>query len=187
MILLIRKPPNTSVGISGGGGEIMQRKAKGFTLIEVLVVVGVMGILMLAAYPSVQQTLDKRSLESAARDILTTLQGAKFQSVNKKIQHRVRFINTAGGWSFRVEQEVTAGTWSMLPNYVPKTIPTKFTVTVNLPDLTTVAYSPTGYVSNYNNTQHTISLVYPKLVALGVPGRRLVTIYLGGSIEYTKL
>ena len=43
-------------------------KAKGFTLIEVLVVLGVMGILMLAAYPSVQQTLDKRSLESAARD-----------------------------------------------------------------------------------------------------------------------
>ncbi len=172
-----------------GAGQVasMRIKAKGFTFIEVLVVVGVLGILMLAAYPSVQQTLDKRSLESAARDILTTLQGAKFQSVNKKIQHRVRFINTGGGWSFQVEQEVTAGTWSMLPNYVPKTIPTKFTVTVNLPDLTTVAYSPTGYVSNYNNTQHTISLVYPKLVALGVPGQRLITIYFGGSIEYTKL
>ena len=62
----------------------MRIKAKGFTFIEVLIVVGVLGILMLAAYPSVQTTLDKRSLESAARDILTTLQGAKFQAVKEE-------------------------------------------------------------------------------------------------------
>jgi prepilin-type N-terminal cleavage/methylation domain-containing protein len=168
-------------------GTNMRIKAKGFTFIEILVVVGVLGILMLAAYPSVQTTLDKRSLEGTARDILTTLQGAKFQAVNKRIQHRVRFINTGTAWSFQVEQEVTAGTWSMLPNYVPKNIPTKFTVTVNLPNNTTVVFSPAGYVSNYDNTQHLISLVYPKLVAAGAQGQRTLTIYFGGSIEYTKL
>ena len=99
----------------------------------------------------------------------------------------MRFINTGGAWSFQVEQEVTAGTWSRLPNYAPRTIPTKFTVTVNLPNNTTVAFSPAGYVSNYNNTQHLISLIYPKLVASGEAGQRTLTIYFGGSIEYTKL
>lgn len=165
----------------------MRIKTKGFTLIEILVVVGVLGILMLAAYPSVQNTLDKRSLESTARDILTTFQGAKFQAVNKKILHRVRFINTAGVWSFQVEQEVSAGTWNMLPNYVPKIISPKFTVTISLPDSQTVVFSPAGYIANYDNTLHTVSLIYPKLVASGEPGQRLLTIYQGGSIEYTKL
>ncbi len=164
----------------------MKTKAKGFTFVEVVVAVGVMGTLMLASYPSVQQTLDKRSLESASRDILTTLQGAKFQAVNKKIPHRVRFINSGGRWSFQVEQELTVGNWTVPPNSVPKSIPIKFTATVNLPDNQTVAYSPAGYVSNYNPTQCLISLVYPKLLALGAPGQRNLTIYYGGSIEYAK-
>ncbi len=164
----------------------MRIQAKGFTFIEVLVAVGVMGTLMLASYPSVQQTLDKRSLEGAARDILTTLQVAKFQAVNTKIPHRVRFINAGGRWSFQVEQELTAGTWSLSSNSLPKAIPIKFSATVNLPENQTVAYSPAGYVSNYNATQNLISLVYPRLVALGAPGQRTLTVYYGGSIDYAK-
>ncbi len=143
----------------------MRIKAKGFTYIEVIIVLGIMGILALAAYPSIRNTLEVRNLEGSARNILTTLQAAKFQAVNKKINHRVRFFQSGTDWAFQIEEEVSSGTWSMLRQYVPKTIPTSFTVTVSLPDNNTVIYSPTGFVANYSNTSHTVSLVSPKVAA----------------------
>jgi prepilin-type N-terminal cleavage/methylation domain-containing protein len=152
----------------------MRIKAKGFTFIEVIIVLGIMGILALAAYPSIRNAMEVRGLEGSARDILTTLQASKFQAVNKKINHRVRFFQSGTDWAF-------------LPEYVPKLIPSQFTVTISLPDNNTVVYSPTGFVANYSNAAHSVSLVSPKVAAQGKPSQRLLTIYAGGSIEYSKL
>ena len=165
----------------------MRMKAKGFTFIEIIIVLGIMGILALASYPSIRNAMEVRGLEGSARDILTTLQAAKFQAVNKKIYHRVRFFQSGTAWAFQIEQEVSSGTWSMLPEYVPKMLPSQFTVTISLPDNNTVVYSPTGFVSNYSIAAHSVSLVSPKVAAQGKPSQRLLMIYQGGSIEYSKL
>ncbi|HQH46910.1 MAG TPA: type II secretion system protein, partial [Candidatus Aminicenantes bacterium] len=57
----------------------------GFTLIESLVVLGIIGILILAGTPNILGTLEERALESTARQIQTAFQQAKFLAVNSKV------------------------------------------------------------------------------------------------------
>ncbi len=63
----------------------MKHTGRGFTLLEVLVVIGIMGILMIGAIPSVMNSLETRNLDNSARDIQTTLQQARYKSVDTKI------------------------------------------------------------------------------------------------------
>ena len=82
-------------------------RQQGFTFIEVLVVVGILGMILAALYPSILNTLETRGIENSARDILTTMQRAKFQAVKTKLNHRVGFVDNAGIWLYFIEREDT--------------------------------------------------------------------------------
>ncbi len=157
----------------------------GYTFIEIILVVAIIGILLLISYPSIQNTLETRDLENKAREVLTTLQQAKFQAVKFKLNHRLRFDNSQGYWMYYIEREVSSGTWTEVEGSVRKSIPTKLVVTVNVPNQT-VVFSPLGLVLNYNPAQHNIALQSPILNAKGQPSTRSVIIYAGGSIQYLK-
>ncbi len=164
---------------------------KGFTFIEVLVVVGVLAMILAAIYPSIMNTLELRRLENSARDILTTMQRAKFQAVKTKINHRVGFLNNGGIWYYFIEREDTPGTWNPMPGFVRKEIPEKFVISVNFPDLVGtpdkgVEFSPLGFVTNFDSTQNSISLQSQKLQGYGQPDLRIVSAFAGGSIHYEK-
>src|SRR4030042_7061612 len=81
----------------------------GFTLIETLVVLGIFGILAVVFYPGVKNSFEMRGFDNAGRDILTTLQTAKWQAVNTKYYHRVRFASDSAGWTDRVAHEQPDG------------------------------------------------------------------------------
>ena len=154
-----------------------------------LIVIGVMGILMVTAYPSILNTLENRGLESTARDIQTSLQMAKFQAINTKLSHRVRFDNATGPWTYVIEREVTAGSWARMPKSLPKVISGKYTVTVTLPSVpasNTVVFDSVGLVSNFDTTKKTISLQSLKLKRFGQPDLRTIVFYYGGTIQYIK-
>ncbi|MFQ6038083.1 MAG: prepilin-type N-terminal cleavage/methylation domain-containing protein [Candidatus Aminicenantales bacterium] len=163
----------------------------GFTFIEILVVVGVVGIILAALYPSIMNTLETRRLENSARDILTTMQRAKFEAVKTKLNHRVGFLNDQGTWFYFIEQEVNPGTWATIPGFVRRAIPDRFVVTMNLPDVVGVpekgvVFSPLGFVTNYTLDQNSLSLQSTKLKGYGQPDLRVISVYAGGSIQYTK-
>jgi prepilin-type N-terminal cleavage/methylation domain-containing protein len=167
----------------------MNDQNRGFSLIEMLVVIGMMGILMVAAYPSILNTLENRGLDSTARDIQTSLQVAKFQAINTKLSHRVRFDNTTGPWIYVIEREVTSGNWVRMPRSLPKSIPGKYTVTVTLPTVpatNTVVFDSVGLVSNFDTAKKTISLQSLKLKRFGQPDLRTIVFYYGGTIQYIK-
>jgi len=127
----------------------MNHANRGFTLIEVLVVVGIMGILTLGSIPSIMNSLATRNLDNSARDIQTTLQQARYKSVDAKINHRVRFAQNAGRWWIYLERETANNVWSSVPGYLAKSIPSQFTVTVSLPGTApnqTVEFSSVGIV-----------------------------------------
>lgn len=145
----------------------------------------IVGILALASYPSIKNTLEVRGLENEAREILVTFQQAKYQAVKLKLNHRVSFDNSLGYWVYFIEREVSAGSWVEAPGFMRKSIPNKFTATINLPSQV-VVFSPLGFVRNYSTTQHDVSLQSPNVFRQGQPSTRTVVIYAGGSVQYTK-
>jgi prepilin-type N-terminal cleavage/methylation domain-containing protein len=167
----------------------MKHKRTGFSLLEVLIVIGIMGILMIGAYPSIRNSLETRTLESTGRDIRSGMQMAKFQAVTTKLDHRLRFDNSQGPWTFVIEKEVTSGSWVRMPRFLPKTISAKLTVTVTLPDVPaakTVVFDSVGMVSNFDTTKNTITLQSLKLKNLRQPDLRTIVFYSGGSVRYIK-
>ncbi|UCE39776.1 MAG: prepilin-type N-terminal cleavage/methylation domain-containing protein [Candidatus Aminicenantes bacterium] len=169
-------------------GKLWQR---GYTFIEVLVVVGILGVILAAFYPSILNTLETRGIENSARDILTTMQRAKFQAVKTKINHRVGFLDDGGVWFYLIEREDSPGNWSSMPGFLRKEIPEKLIVSVNFPDITGVpskgiVFSPLGFITNFDTNLNSISLQSDKLRRKGQPDLRVVAVFAGGSVHYIK-
>ena len=163
--------------------------ARGFTLIEILVVIGIMGILMLGSYPSIMNTLGTRNLDNSARDIQTTLQQARYKSIDAKINHRVRFAQISGRWWIYLERETASNVWSSVPGYLAKSISSQFTVTVSLPGTApnqTVEFSSVGIVEGYDSTKNTVTLQSLTLKKKGQRDLRILRVYGGGSIRYER-
>ncbi len=161
-------------------------RTSGFTLLEVLVVLAVFGILSFAAYPSVKNSLEIRGFDNAGRDILTTLQMAKWQAVTSKYFHRVRFAQEGGGWTYRVEIERPYGTWTLKAGQSVKRVPREFSLVLTLPADGTVVYNTTGFVSNFDSTKNSIALSSSRLTLLGEPNIRLVRFFASGSTQFIK-
>ena len=156
---------------------------RGFTLVEILAAVAIIGIMALIFYPNIINTLETRKIEGSAREVLTVLQRAKFQAVKTKLNHRVRFEASGGGWVYVIEKEDSPTEWNIIRGFLRKSIPAEFQVNVNFPN-ETVEFSPLGLVSNYSSTQNRIILQSSKLATYGKPDQRVIEVIAGGSIQY---
>ncbi|MBC7362475.1 MAG: GspH/FimT family protein [Candidatus Aminicenantes bacterium] len=165
-------------------------KNKGFTFIEIIVILGIIGIIIAASYPSILNVLETRALDSSARELLTTLEAARYMAVNEKVNCRVRFFQENNEWRYLVEIEEAPNTWTIVPKFLKKSLPQKFNPQVQLPAATqSIIFSPLGMVSNYDftSTQNfRIILQSAKLKSLAQDDQRIITIYAGGSIGYKK-
>jgi prepilin-type N-terminal cleavage/methylation domain-containing protein len=165
--------------------------AGGFTLIEVLVVVGIMGILMLASYPSILNTMATRNLENTTRQIQTYLQQTKLQAVSTRIVHRVRFFQPDGTfWAYEMQELQPDGlTFVTIPGPPRKTISNRLNVTITFPAVGAdhvAVFSPLGTFPQFANNQNSITLQNPNLDRPGQMDERVLSIFMGGSIQYAK-
>lgn len=156
---------------------------KGFTALEIIIVVGIIGAMALIFYPNIMTSLEKRELENTARDVLSTLQRAKIQAVKTKLNHRIRFVNRASGWFFFIEREDNPTQWNLMHGFVEKIISPKFNVNVNFPNQT-VVFSSLGLISNFTSGQNSITIESPKLGSYNQPDQRNIYVFAGGSIQY---
>ena len=162
----------------------------GFTLIEILVVIGIMGIFMVVSYPSILKIMATRNLDNTARQIQTYLQQSKFQAVSTRIVHRVRFTRVAASyWAYDLERLQENGTWIKAQGAPRKAIPNGLNVTFTLPLSGAdhvVIFSPVGTVANYSVGQNTITLQNPNLDRPGQMDQRVISLFMGGSIQFAK-
>ncbi|MCP2620102.1 type II secretion system GspH family protein [Candidatus Aminicenantes bacterium AC-334-K16] len=166
-------------------GKSSRQKSRGFTLIEVIVVVAILGLASLALYPLILNSLETRSLDSEARKVLSTLERTKFRAVKTKLDHRLRFYQQQEQWYYQVEVEESADNWQTVTGEVPQAIPIKFNVTINLPNQW-IEFSPIGIVVNYDPQMNSIVLQSDRLQQAGQPDVRRIWVYQGGSIRYQK-
>ena len=165
----------------------MKTDRKGFTLIQVLVAVAVIGAISLVVSPNLINSLEVRALENTVRDMMITMERAKFMAIKTKLNHRVLFDNSNGPWTMQIQQETASAVWDEVQGYVTKSIPAKFNLTLNLPsgDLS-VVYTPTGIVSNYDLANHSVILQSDRVKRYQLPDQREVVFYFGGSMRFVK-
>lgn len=72
----------------------MMKNSNGFTLIEVLIAIGIIGLLSAIAIPAINSWLPNYRLKSAARDLYSNMQKAKSEAV--KTNTTVTMAFTAG-------------------------------------------------------------------------------------------
>jgi prepilin-type N-terminal cleavage/methylation domain-containing protein len=83
------------------------RGAKGVTLIELVVVMAIVAIMALFMAPAIGEWVDNFRIRQAARDISSTLQQAKMQTISTRTQHSVTF--TPGTGSTPATYQLTPG------------------------------------------------------------------------------
>jgi type II secretory pathway pseudopilin PulG len=164
---------------------------RGYTFIEILVVIGTLAMILAAFYPGIMNMLETRGIENSARDIQTTMQRAKFQAVKTKLNHRVGFYNDGTAWFYFIEREDSPGTWNLMQGFVRKEIPEKLIVSLNFPVVTGVPsngviFSPLGFITNFDTNLNSVTLQSDKLRKQGQPDLRVIAVFAGGSVHYLK-
>jgi type II secretion system protein H len=158
----------------------------GFTLLEILVVVAIIGSMMVLMLPSIMNSQETRNLDNSARQIQATLQQARFRAVNEKTDYRVRFAQAHGIWQMLLESATTSGTWTAASNFIPIDISTKVIITPNLPSSQAIEFSPVGIVQGYDSTHNSVTLQSLKLKGYRQQDLRILTIFQGGSVRYQR-
>jgi type II secretion system protein H len=162
------------------------KRRSGFTLLEMIVIVGILGILASALYPAIMNALRSRTLEAAARGISMELNRAKIMAVKTKTNIRVVFSQSTGQpWTFIMESQDAAGNWAAVTGVPKQFIAGDLRVTVNLPDQS-IVYSPLGLVDNYTAGQNSISLSSEQIRLQHQPDVRSLNIFAGGSVQYIR-
>ena len=163
----------------------MNRLPKGFTAIEVAVVVAILAVLAVLVVPSIMNSLESRGLETTGKEILMDLQKTKVQAVKSKLNHRLRFVNTEDGWAYFIEKEDLPTQWSVIHGFVRKPIPADYVLTVNLPSQE-VVFNPRGLVDNYSGSLNTIRLQSQRLTNYDQPSVFTMIIFAGGTVNYAR-
>jgi prepilin-type N-terminal cleavage/methylation domain-containing protein len=79
-------------------GFVRRRAISGFTLIELMTVVAVVGILLLVALPTLQDMIRVQRLKGINAEIVTDLQYARTEATSRGVLVNVRFMLPASGY-----------------------------------------------------------------------------------------
>ncbi len=88
------------------------RTLRGFTLVEMMLTVSVLGILIAIAAPSFTDMIEQNQMTTTANDLLASLLVARSEAIKRDTPIKVRKWNNSGGWSkgWKVRIQGVSGT-----------------------------------------------------------------------------
>jgi prepilin-type N-terminal cleavage/methylation domain-containing protein len=108
------------------------KREEGVTLIELAVVMAIVGIMALFMAPAIGEWVDNFRIRQAARDIASTLQQAKMQTISTRQTHSVNF--TLANGTYVINPLPPGGSNSQVPKGV----------TIAAGSATSISFNPDG-------------------------------------------
>lgn len=91
-------------------------RSDGFSLVELLVVVGLISVLSAVTVPSIAQGMRQYRLNSAMQEVAGTIRTARYQAVGRNVTLRVRFnFPAAGQYQVLDTADAAVGNVKVLP------------------------------------------------------------------------
>ncbi len=86
----------------------MSRNSFGFTIMEIMIILLLLGIVLAVAVPSINNTLDEMKLDGAAQEVVYALQYVQSLSIKEGVVYGVQFFPSTN--SFRCYEKNSDGT-----------------------------------------------------------------------------
>lgn len=80
----------------------MRKGQSGFTLIELMVVLAVLGVLTALALPSYSEIVERRKLNAAGENLFADLMYAKTEAIKRNLPIRLTFTGTGTTWCYGI-------------------------------------------------------------------------------------
>ena len=119
----------------------------GFTLIELMVVIGILSIMSSIAIPNIISWLPDYRLRSATREIVSCLQDAKLRGVKENLRAVVIFDQTNESYTAFVDNVPVGGNWAL---DATETIIRQGTMPAGVDIQSVSATSTTSYTFGFN-------------------------------------
>ena len=87
-------------------------RERGVTITELMIVVAIMGGLTAVATPSLSRWLTSIRMESATREIASTLQLARVKAITQNTSTRIKFDTTANTYQMQQRNAADLTTWN---------------------------------------------------------------------------
>ncbi|MDY6854100.1 MAG: GspH/FimT family pseudopilin [Thermodesulfobacteriota bacterium] len=153
----------------------MLKYQKGFSLIELLVIVAILGIISTIAIPNITAWIPKYRLKSTTRDIFSTLQLARMRAIAVGVEYQVSFdLNNETYYISKGNSSSGSVSWTQ-ENEV-SSAPNGIDIASLSGGLTNLHFHPTG--SSSNGTTITINNTNgdeKKISILAATGRIKIT------------
>jgi type IV fimbrial biogenesis protein FimT len=135
-----------------------KKREKGFTLLEVLVVIAIAAVMMLIGTPALISQISHTRLKRSARDVATEINAARMNAITKNTKYSVDFVLNANPTQDTFSVSVFSGSWGDDTSRTAREIATGIDITSPGANFSVYFY-PNGVSSDTDNATATDSAI----------------------------